>query len=1113
MTVHPAIVDALQGYEPTSEQWKAIEYPAAPLSIVAGAGSGKTAVMAARIAHLVLTGGTAPAQVLGLTFTNKAAGELEERVRRALKRLPLASGEEASVFTYHGFADRVIRDYGPKIGIEPEIALMSPAQSYMLIARLLEELTFENLKVSWLPSVIAKIGALADTCANHLVAPEAVIAADREMRESYEREDKAPQRRLGDTLVQRPEIAKAVRAYIDRKRELGRIDYGDQIAFAYRLVDERPEVAAALRERWPVVLLDEYQDTNVAQRKMMRSIYPGGSPITVVGDPDQAIYAWRGATLHNILQFPQHFPAANGAPAETKPLQVSFRSAERILRVADAVISKIPAGRRGTNKVLNHHPATGQGDVTCDLLESEADEAELIARDIEAMTSEDGPGLDGSHVSLDEIAILCRGRRLFPAVQQALRDKGIPVEVVGLGGLLTVPEVVDLLAHLRLAVRPGDNVSFARIALGPKWRVGVHDLAALARWAAVHTRQYQKKLEERDVHGGEVDPGDERFSLSEALGRLDEVPDLSDEAQRRLLRLHAHTESLRAHLRGCTLAEAVELALGYSGIEDELALADTSAAHAARANVNALLDEAHSFSPLEGEASVPAFLDYLDSALGVQDLELAQPQQANSVKLMTMHGAKGLEFDVVFVPGMADRMFPDARVTEDPTRSTSELPHTVREDAESLPRFEGNMSRFHDALAERAMEDERRLAYVALTRARKALRLSAAHWYGRDRKKPAGPGRFFLELAGAPASDEGEEVPAHPAVTVRSYAGCPESNPIRSDLEERARTWPRPTPEVADPLFERGWRQAAEQALAGASVEDMAQAAKVDAEAFARAKERTAHQLQLVTTPAVAGAPDERLRSLSVSSIVQLARCPKQFYWTVVRPLPRRPSSAARLGQEIHRWIEVRSIGQGRLDDPEEMADVTPDELRDDLDGRRAGRGDASPESLRRSFESSPYASMTPRFVEQPFVLALDGGFLVRGRMDAVYVRDDATWEIVDFKTGREPDASDSLSELQLTVYALAAQQIWAVDPARLEVSYLYLRSGKVVTMRAADLALSEADLVAMFHRLESEELAPTPSAICHSCDYLRFCAAGRAHVSEAAASEAAASETAASEA
>ena len=252
--------------------------------------------------------------------------------------------------------------------------------------------------------------------------------------------------------------------------------------------------------------------------------------------------------------------------------------------------------------------------------------------------------------------------------------------------------------------------------------------------------------------------------------------------------------------------------------------------------------------------------------------------------------------------------------------------------------------------------------------------------------------------------------------------------------------------------------------------------------------------MQLELLGVAPAARDEGLRSMSVSSIVQLARCPKQFYWTVVRPLPRRSRAVARLGQEIHRWIELRSVGQGRLDDPEGPRGSSAHDLPD----RAVGEGLPSPEALKRAFELTPYARLRPRFTEQPFVIALEGGFLVRGRIDAVYVHDDGTWEIVDYKTGSRPVSIDRTAKLQLAVYALGARHTWGMDAHRLRVSYVYLGSGDVVTNPATDLALEESDLVETFERLASGDFPAVPGALCGSCDFLGFCPSGRAHVAAA---------------
>jgi DNA helicase-2/ATP-dependent DNA helicase PcrA len=766
--------------------------------------------------------------------------------------------------------------------------------------------------------------------------------------------------------------------------------------------------------------------------------------------------------------------------------------------VADAIIGQVPPDRRGAaGKVLVAHEACGEGEVTLDLVESDEMEASLIATEIAGLAGEGGQGLGGKPLPYGEVAILCRKSRLFEKLRLALKAEGIPVEVVGLGGLLTQPEIVDLLAYLNLVTTPGDNISFARIAMGPRWRVSYRDLAALARWAAAHNSRFRQELEERDAQGGEVDPGEERFSLSEALGHLDDVEDLSAEASSRLARLGVEIEAMRVAVKGASITDAIHRVLDISGLQDELLASESDQALAARANVAAFMDQAAAFSPLEGGVTLEAFLDYLEAARSVEDLEAAQPQIDSAVKLMTIHQAKGLEFDLVYVPGLADRLFPDIRVSDDPTRSASTVPYWARHDQAHLPEFSGVMKTFKEELRDRAEEDERRLAYVALTRARKSLRLTSAHWYSsewQERKTPNGAGDFLRELMGSPATEEAPAVPQHPDVTIRRADACPIENPVRAELVERSKAWPPRTEEEPDGLFPQGWRTAAEEALEDPASVDR-RAASLDDKMFERAKDEVARQLELVTTPAAQPKPDERLKSLSVSNMVQLARCPKQFYWTVVRPLPRRPSAAARLGHDVHRLIELRSIGQQRLDDPEESPDLAPEEV-GDAAGRGTGASRFGQDELMQSWQESRFATARPRYIEQAFAIALGGEYLVRGRIDAVYVEGDE-WELVDYKTGGEPAEDDPTSKLQLAIYALAAQQIWGVDPGNLKVTYFYLRSGRAVTTAARDLGIDETALIEMFKTVEAGHFEPVPSPICHSCDFLRFCAEGRGYVTE----------------
>ncbi len=286
------------------------------------------------------------------------------------------------------------------------------------------------------------------------------------------------------------------------------IDFGDQIGLAAQIVRKRPEVGAEYRQRFSAVLLDEYQDTNVAQARLLEDVFGGGHPVTAVGDPDQNIYAWRGASLYNLLEFPRRFRRADGTPAPKLPLYTNFRSGSRILAAADALISPLPANQRpDPHKRLDPWPDNGEGRVAVARHRDEVAEAEAIAARILELRETGHPWR--------EIAVLCRTSRLFPSLQRAFADNDIPAEIVGLAGLLKTPEVVEVLSYARAVASPLESVALGRILLGPRYRVGYTDLARVAAWAKGKT--YELRDEDEDL--SEEIP----FLVAEALEHLDEV--------------------------------------------------------------------------------------------------------------------------------------------------------------------------------------------------------------------------------------------------------------------------------------------------------------------------------------------------------------------------------------------------------------------------------------------------------------------------------------------------------------------------------------------------------------------------------------------------------------
>ncbi|MFN2587781.1 MAG: UvrD-helicase domain-containing protein [Actinomycetota bacterium] len=1041
MTADPrrsaAIRAALRGFDPTDEQWAAIAHPLEPLHLIAGAGSGKTAVMAARIAWALEARSLSPGHVLGLTFTNKAADELRERIGLALEELRDDSGEDVTVQTYNAFAAGIVRDHGLLVGVEPDAGLLSEAQQWQLVLSCLDDLPpFDALEIRS-SYVVGQTLALAGAVADHMVGLDDIDAAAQRILSMAGAEDKIVQ-----TAAKRRELVRAVAAYVAAKRRTSRIDFGDQVTKAVQVLVEFPDVRAAYRRRFPFVLLDEYQDTNVAQRKLLQELVGEGGAVTAVGDARQAIFAWRGATMYNLIGFPSDFPRDDGAPYEPVSLSENFRSGRRILEVANRVVDPIDPSRR-PGEPLRAHLANGEGRVQVGLFTDERAEAAWVAAECERLhgtTLAEGR----EPAAWKDIAILVRRKAAMDMILQALEERSVPVEVVGLGGLLKTPEVTEIVSWLRaLETKPGANRWLARILLGPRWRVHYRDLSLLARWAAGRNADLRVQLAGGDeVAARDVEPGDVGFSLTEALAHVDEIAGRGAEARRRLGAFSQRLATLRRR-SNASLLELVQDVVRQAGILDALDSSSSRTAATAKQNISNFLDQVAAFAPVEGDATLRSFIAYLDAAEQAEEtLDATQPADQDSVKLMTVHTAKGLEFECVFVPLVAAAVgrsgepvysiFPNTR-SSNPLTSYSELPYEVREDAEHLPQFDGNLNDFQKAVRERVLEDERRLFYVALTRAKQNLAVTASWWYGRD-KQPKGPSPFWTELA--ELADTG-------LVECVVSTEAPEANPLFHAMEDR-RAWPpEPRVGIADELFPQGWGAAADAVVAGETSVDELLAPLAPAERAAAASAIASYEDELQVIAAAAAPPARGEPALpefvSATQYVRLAAGELEP-WDVVRPLPDRPTPARRLGTEVHRAIEERSRGISAFPDEEEL----------DKAGEVTAQGVVH--ELMANWRASGYAqrelAVLPSgeaMVELPFTLERDGRF-VRGRIDAVFESPGGGLEIVDFKTGRRFERSgDGPDQLALYAEALDANGL-IPEGADVVLSYVFLDGGPPVS-------------------------------------------------------------------
>ncbi|MEU7298403.1 UvrD-helicase domain-containing protein [Streptomyces exfoliatus] len=1108
----PEQLKELLGIPFTPEQTACITAPLAPQVVVAGAGSGKTTVMAARVVWLVGTGQVAPEQVLGLTFTNKAAGELAERVRTALVRAGVTDPDvidpdnppgEPRISTYHAFAGQLLTDHGLRIGLEPTSRLLADATRYQLAARVLREAPgpYPALTRSF-PTLITDLLALDAELAEHLVRPERLLAYDSELLTGLAgaKLSNAELRKIPEAAAARRELLDLVVRYRAAKRSRDLLDFGDQIARSAELATTRPEVGEILRDEFRVVLLDEYQDTSVAQRLLLSGLFGQGTSgngdvtgtghaVTAVGDPCQAIYGWRGASVANLDDFPEHFPHADGSPASRYSLSENRRSGGRLLDLANGLAAPLRAMHAGVEALRPAPGAENDGSVRIALLPTHAEEIDWLADSLAHLVRTGRePG---------EIAVLCRTATDFPAIHAALVARDVPVEVVGLSGLLHLPEIADLVAVCEVLQDPGANASLVRLLTGPRWRIGPRDLALLGRRARllVHRGGEEPDPEQRLAAAVEgVDPA-EVVSLADALdtfldsgGAADDGLAFSADARIRFARLAAELRALRGSLAD-PLMDVLHRVLTATGLEVELSASPHALAARRRETLGHFLDIAAGFASLDGEASLLAFLGFLRTAVQFEKgLDSALPGGENTVKVLTAHKSKGLEWDVVAVPGLVTGQFPSTRARESWTSQPQVLPHDLRGDAATLPTIDTwnakSLTAFKNEMRDHQHTEELRLGYVTFTRPRSLL-LGSAHWWGPTQKKPRGPSDFMQALYDHCAAGHGD---------IEAWTEEPEKdaeNPSLTDRDED-QAWPLPLDEdsfkrrkeAADLVRHRLWAIAPQGATVGHDPTSTAPAPQdphpedlwpdeeeplweeealpedTHADAVPAPREPEAppsepypdltpedaraiaswdRDLTALTTElrcARATTRDVLLPAyLSASQVLRLAADPDGFAQELARPMPKAPQPAARRGTRFHAWVESRF-------EELPLPFLGPEELPggEDFAGEPEILDERDLDELKEAFARTAYAHRTPYRVEVPVHLTL-GGRVVRGRIDAVYRDPDSgAYEIVDWKTSRVRTADP----LQLAIYRLAWAEQHGLAPEDVAAAFVYVRTGEV---------------------------------------------------------------------
>ncbi len=1115
-----SIADALGNPAPTAEQLAIIQAPMRPLLVVAGAGSGKTETMASRVVWLVANGFVEPDQVLGLTFTRKAATELAERITRRLRRLrhvgmwaPAQEQDGAEVLggtptvsTYHSYAGRLVREHALRLGVEPESRLLSEAAAWQFAAEVVERHDGPMDDVPFAGStVINAVVDLAGEMAEHLLVPaDLAMLIDRfEARIAHLPKGASRARVLPKVVADamtalkaRRQVLPLVDAYLELKRSRDALDFADQMALAATLSRTFPDIGSMERQRFRAVLLDEFQDTSEAQLVLLRHLFVAvgeSVPVTAVGDPNQSIYGWRGASATTLTRFPREFSDAAGV-ADVLPLSTSWRNDDAILSAANITSGPLRAGSTVDVEVLRPRTGAGTGRVLAARLLTTEAEAEHVAGWI-------------AHHWLDaralptgvSAAVLCRKRSQFGAVIDALERAGLPVEVVGLGGLLTTPEVSDIVALLWVVQDPTRGDHLMRLLTGPLCRLGAADLDGLAAWSRILQRRQTARSNSlanaRDHVGGEQvkdqspDSAD-RLSIVEAL---DDLPPsqwagpggtrISAVALQRLTGLREAIRRLRS-MTGLPLADLAGEAERALGLDIEVLSRPEHTPTTARAHLDAFADIAAGFSSSADRPTLGGFLSWLDAA---QEQERGLDKgyievSTDAVQVLTVHAAKGLEWDVVAVPGLVEGTFP-ARSSSTTSFKDGEwrmspptdkgwigglsgVPYDLRGDCDGLPvlrwrsaadlkALEDEVGSFISAGGEHGIDEERRLAYVAFTRARRELLLTAPVWA--EPTTPRITSRFLTELGDHP--DLGLRVHLWEPLPEPDADAKP-ANPRQS--EPVSAIWP------ADPMAARRAQlsDAANEvleAMAGLGRDHLAGSASdgggegsgggAAGGSMLSGRERDIAIL-LAERDAAARPGDVEVRvprHLSASGMVSFADDPQAFARDLRRPMPSAPALAARRGTAFHAWVEqhyARAAFVDLLDLPGSADDSPGDE-------------EALP-LMKERFLASEWAGRSPESIEIAIETTV-AQMAIRGRIDAVFPRPGGGFTVVDWKTGAKPSGDRArVRALQLGAYRLAFARLRGLDPDQVDAAFYYAGTGETVFPDLPD----EEQLVALLGRI-----------------------------------------------
>ncbi len=963
------------------QQLEAIRHGKGPLLIIAGAGTGKTTVVTERIKHLVAEGIAKPSEILALTFTEKAAREMQERVDIAL---PLGY-TEMWIMTFHSFCDRVLKEQALHIGLDPHFRLMNEAESIRMFRKNLFEFELNYFRPlgnphKFISGILQHFSRLKD---EDIEPAEYLKWAKSEARNSKSETQKLEAEKW-------LELAKAYAKHEDLKAEFSVADYADLISNTLKLFRKRPNVLKTYCSKFKYVLVDEFQDTNIAQNELVKMLVQKNGNITVVADDDQAIYKWRGAAISNVLQFRKSYPTY-----KIVALTQNYRSSQSILDHAYKLIQNNNPDRLEISEKINKRLVASnkkKGFAPEFIYTSRVeDEAQSVVEKIIDLHN-------GENRPFSDFAILVRANNHSEAFVRALERSGVPFQFLGPGQLFKQPEIKELIAYLKVLYRLDDSACFYKVLTMDLWDIKARDLAAITNYA-------------------------KRFNLTlfETAEKIDDVF-ISDETREKVKKvvdlIHSHLKRLPKETAG----QILYYFLQESGLLQRLAAAVTPEGQKQAENISKFFDKLKTFEVDNEDASVFAVVDWIDLAMELGESPLAADSdwaEENAVNILTVHSSKGLEFPVIFIVNLVAQRFPTSERHE-------QIPIPDKLIKEVLP------------TGDHHLQEERRLFYVALTRARERAYLTAANYYGEGkREKKLSP--FIFETLGEDVLPKTSD----PILKKSQQLSILDFQPILTRAQEEAKQ--EIINRVArDPLTYLSYSQ-------------------LETFRFCPLHYKMRYILKIPTPASPA---------LSFGNTLHLTL--KEFNQLIIEG---RPATKKEL-LNIYSKVWIREGYDGR-------------EHEEQMKTRGLGYLETYLASELYDIKNAPLT------LEQPFMFSINE-FKVGGKIDRVNKTREGI-EIIDYKTtdfsSKDlPTSKDLQKDLQMSVYALAAakvdDQIFRKNPEQVTLSLYFLDKGaKVSTTRTAgEMRKAIDDIVAAKKEIEASDFECSHVFWCKNCEYKMFC-------------------------